>query len=134
MVNVFIKGVKIAVSEHFFSTDFDCHCKRPQCNETLINPRLPEALEDLHLLSGDFNIDSGFRCKAHNQEVGGAPNSQHTLGYAADCRSLKKLSGMEMAALAEKVPAFAAGGIGTYPIFAHCDVRLWRARWKKSAC
>ncbi|WP_335880118.1 YcbK family protein, partial [Campylobacter jejuni] len=29
-------------------------------------------------------INSGYRCKEHNAEVGGAPKSQHAIGSAAD--------------------------------------------------
>lgn len=31
-----------------------------------------------------IHINSGFRCKALNEKVGGAPNSYHTKGRAAD--------------------------------------------------
>lgn len=33
---------------------------------------------------GAIRIVSGFRCPAHNRELGGAPNSQHLVGLAAD--------------------------------------------------
>lgn len=31
-----------------------------------------------------FNINSGWRCKQHNKDVGGSRNSSHLMGYAAD--------------------------------------------------
>jgi len=31
-----------------------------------------------------FRITSGYRCKKHNEAVGGRPNSAHTRGFAAD--------------------------------------------------
>ena len=31
-----------------------------------------------------MRVNSGFRCRAHNREVGGVPRSRHLLGCAAD--------------------------------------------------
>jgi zinc D-Ala-D-Ala carboxypeptidase len=31
-----------------------------------------------------FTINSGYRCKSHNAEVGGATHSSHTTGYGVD--------------------------------------------------
>ena len=36
-------------------------------------------------------VTSGFRCKLLNEMVGGAPNSQHVQGMAADIRTLSDL-------------------------------------------
>lgn len=35
----------------------------------------------------DLYVTSGVRCAAHNASVGGAPDSQHLLGHAADLYS-----------------------------------------------
>lgn len=130
MVQTFAKGLSVPLTEHFASTDFDCHCRRPACELTLIDPALPPALETLWAITGPFKIDSGFRCEKHNEEIGGAPSSQHTQGRAADCKSLVGKSGIEMAAAAELVPQFHNGGIGIYFAFAHLDTRDGKARWK----
>lgn len=127
---VYKKGTAVSVSANFTSIDFDCHCKRPECAETIIHPALPPALDVLWGIVGPFKIDSGYRCPAHNAEIGGAKDSEHPLGKASDCKSLNGKAGPEMAAAAEHVPQFYSGGIGTYPTFAHCDVRSWQARWK----
>ena len=34
-----------------------------------------------------FLIDSGWRCKKHNKEVGGVDDSEHTTGEGADIRA-----------------------------------------------
>ncbi len=34
---------------------------------------------------GAIKVNSGFRCKIHNAEVGGVETSLHTKGRAADC-------------------------------------------------
>lgn len=43
-----------------------------------------EVLEPLRARFGAIRINSGFRCQILNLQVGGAINSQHTLGEAAD--------------------------------------------------
>lgn len=39
-----------------------------------------------HFAGIPFVINSGYRTKAHNREVGGLPNSAHLDGFAADIR------------------------------------------------
>jgi uncharacterized protein YcbK (DUF882 family) len=48
--------------------------------------RLAQRLEQAREICGNrpLRINSGFRTKAHNQAVGGAPNSYHRKGLAAD--------------------------------------------------
>lgn len=131
MVRIYQKGRMSFLSEHFVSTNFDCHCIRPECTTTLIDDMLFPALEKLRELAGPFVIDRGYSCPAHNAEVGGVPGSQHPKGKAADCKSTRGLSGSALAVFAEQVPVFAKGGIGTYPTFCHVDVRGYPARWGK---
>lgn len=122
------KGEQTVLSKHFFSTDFDCHCHYEDCTETFINPKLVEGLQEFYEDTGGFLITSGFRCAKHNAEVQGAPKSQHLLGNAADCRSVKNYNGRLMARMAEDVKIFRMGGIGIYPTFCHVDVGPKR-RW-----
>jgi uncharacterized protein YcbK (DUF882 family) len=62
--------------------------------------------------------------------VGGAKQSRHLLGHAADI-VIKGLSVAGMYELAERVAAFRNGGIGVYPErgFIHVDIREGRTRW-----
>jgi hypothetical protein len=43
-----------------------------------------EFLEPLRAVAGPLHVNSGFRCPAVNSEVGGAGNSAHLSGRAAD--------------------------------------------------
>ena len=75
-------------------------------------------------------ILSGYRCPVHNMNVGGASNSKHKLGIAADI-SVKGVK-------PESVYGFLDNmfpdkyGLGLYKgnKFVHLDIRATKARWK----
>jgi uncharacterized protein YcbK (DUF882 family) len=116
------------LSPHFSKTEFACRC----CGELQVKMRLIDALEKLRSLAGKaIMIHDGYRCPAHNQEVGGVTNSEHTLGMAADVE-IPGLSLQEMYELALQVPEFTHGGVGAYDGgFLHVDVRLHASRWAR---
>ena len=124
------------LSAHFSKSEFACHCG--QCQMIDIDQQLIALLEKLIT---DFStmpdraivkITSGYRCPAHNKAVGGAPNSQHCLGIAADIQVL--LHGRRIAPeaihryLCRLYPD--SHGIGLYRDWVHIDTRPTKARWK----
>jgi hypothetical protein len=95
--------------------------------------RLVTQLEVLRAAMGGraIHINSGYRSQRHNQRVGGAPNSQHLFGTAADI-TVEGASPRTVAAKLEQLirsGRIAEGGIGIYSTFVHYDVRGYRARW-----
>lgn len=105
-----------------------CGCRVPTGVDRNL-AQLAQALQQLRDLAGvPLIVTSGYRCPAHNTSIGGARGSQHVFGSAADIWS-KHLTPQEIKALAEKIPAFANGGIGLYSRWVHVDVRNGRARW-----
>lgn len=64
-------------------------------------------------------ITSGFRCLAHNREVGGVPGSPHTEGKAADIGCSNGFRRYELVSAAVR-----AGftGIGVGVTYVHVDV------------
>jgi murein L,D-transpeptidase YcbB/YkuD len=97
----------------------------------LLDSRLPPLLEDVRVRCGHrpVTVNSGYRTAAHNRRVGGAANSYHIRGQAADIAVAGLLP--SDAAEAAEWALFAAGltgGIGLYRDFVHVDVRdsLWR--------
>ena len=116
------------LSEHFSRTEFACHC----CGELKIDTALIEGLELLRELAGKpVVVHDGYRCAAHNQEVGGVSDSEHTRGMAADV-SIPGLSLQQMYELALQVPTSLQGGVGVYDSsFLHLDTRPHPARWAR---
>jgi len=69
------------VSRNFARAEFKC----PHCNIALVRPRLEACLELLRSYERKpILIVSGYRCPPHNFAVGGAVDSQHMYGAAAD--------------------------------------------------
>jgi uncharacterized protein YcbK (DUF882 family) len=114
------------LSPHFSRNELQCRC----CARWQLDSRLLDGLEALRALAGvPVIVHAGYRCPRHNQEVGGVPGSEHTLGMAADV-AVPGISLQRMYELALAVPQFAEGGIGVYDGgFLHVDVREHRARW-----
>ena len=60
---------------------FKCPC----CEENLIDPRVAALHREIEKEAGRaLNVTSGYRCKKHNEEVGGSKTSSHIKGLAWD--------------------------------------------------
>lgn len=101
------------LSSHFSRSEFVC----PHCHGGFPRPRLVQLLEAIRAWSGQpLHIVSGYRCPLHNEAVGGAKNSQHMLGAAADIR----VAGLDL----NRAYSLGAIGVGTKDGLAvHVDVR-----------
>jgi uncharacterized protein YcbK (DUF882 family) len=78
-------------------------------------------------------VTSGFRSKEHNAKIGGALNSYHVLGMAADIK-VKGMTPVQVAHAIElliKDGKMKEGGIGIYRTWVHYDHRGTKARWEK---
>lgn len=74
-------------------------------------------------------INSGYRCPAHNTNVGGATNSQHKQNpcKAADIR-VKGITPKQLGVICDKINKNGGVGLGGKNIV-HVDVRGHHARW-----
>lgn len=121
------------VSRNFNRQEFACRGKNCCGNSAPIHPDLVTGLQELRDKAGvPLEISSGFRCRHHNKDIGGAKNSLHTLGLAADVSCPAELNALAMADIAESIKVFREGGIGIYKSWIHVDVRTTgKARWAK---
>jgi len=70
--------------KYFSLREFACPC----CGRAEMQEEFKQKIDLARELAGvPFVITSGFRCKKHNREVGGKPNSAHLGGWAADIRA-----------------------------------------------
>ncbi len=68
-------------TRNFKPQEFMCPC----CNKEYMNLEFITLLQLARTLADiPFNINSGWRCKQHNKDVGGSPTSSHLIGHAAD--------------------------------------------------
>jgi len=126
MIKEYAKAVSERLSDNFKSSEFNCKCSYETCNITYIDTDLITYLEKKRKeLNKPIVITSGFRCTAHNRDVGGKSGSIHLQGKAADIR----VPGEDMVRLADRFED--ADGRGLYPgrHFLHLDVRGYKARW-----
>jgi len=124
-------GTKL--SDHFKVSEFAC---RDGTDAILIDSRLPGILEDIRESCGGkpVTVNSGYRTPAHNAKVGGAPDSFHMKGQAADITiagvNTEAICWAAEAALKKRgIP----GGIGRYigQNFVHVDTRATRTRFQQ---
>ena len=124
------------LTENFSMDEFECKCGcvMPE----FVKKNVQELAENLQVLRnhvGRLNLTNAYRCKYHNADVGGAINSQHTKGKAADIKS-RDINPKDMAAIVDdlmKCESFKLGGVGIYNTFTHVDIRGTRARWSKTS-
>lgn len=78
-----------------------------------------------------IRINSGYRSPEHNAKVGGAVNSQHLFGRAADI-VVKGFTPKQVYDLIEGMISagdMLQGGLGLYKTFVHYDIRGTKSRW-----
>ena len=115
----------INLTQNFKVAEFAC---RDGSDTVIIDDALAVLLQKIRAHFGtSVTINSGYRTPSYNAKVGGAKNSQHTKGTAADI-CINGVSPEEVAKYAEYILG-TNGGIGLYKTFTHVDTREKRARW-----
>src|SRR5688572_4176799 len=115
------------LTKNFSLFEFNCH-DGTMVPEDLL-PNVLELAKNLQVLRDEIKqpirINSGYRHKAYNKRIGGAPSSMHIPAKAADI-SVKSLTPKQVAAIIErliKAGKMKQGGIGIYPGWVHYDTR-----------
>lgn len=122
------------MENHFEGWELECQCKVCKGNgtEENINSLFLHRLNLLREMWGDcIYVSDAYRCREHNAEVGGSPNSQHLHGLAADIYVGGKYD-FSVAAHEEYerfykfvLDSKLFDGVGYYPngLFVHVDLR-----------
>lgn len=116
------------ISSHFRVGEFAC---RDGSDKILVDDALLTVLEEIRMRCGrrPVRVNSGFRTPAYNRLIGGASESYHMKGMAADI-TVSGLTPPEVASAAELAlyKNGWSGGLGCYPTFLHVDTRpvKWR--------
>lgn len=138
LILVYLKGSDSTVKTYSVSKDgntylaYNFRVKEFACNDgsdtVLISDKLVDLLQKIRDHFGvAVTINSGYRTSTYNKKVGGATNSQHVKGTAADI-VIKGVDPLTVAQYAEYIMPN-SGGIGVYQTFTHVDVRTSRSRW-----
>jgi uncharacterized protein YcbK (DUF882 family) len=115
------------LSKDFSVREFSC---RDGSDSVLVSTELVEILQKIRDHFGkSITITSAYRNKSYNRKVGGASDSQHLHGTAADI-VVHGVAPEEVARYAEQLMPN-SGGVGRYSNFTHVDVRSSKARWIK---
>lgn len=115
------------LSTHFSRSEFACRCG---CGFDTADHELVCLLEDIRLhFNSQVIITGPNRCLWHNQEAGGARNSQHLYAKAADIVVVGVDADLVAGFLENRHPD--RYGIGRYGNRTHVDVRRPKARWEK---
>lgn len=84
MIKTYKYNNRTQLTKHFNVQEFKCKCGK---NHSIkIDSDLCPTLEKVFtkLNAKVCNINSGYRCKAHDKAVGGSGSGSHVLGFAAD--------------------------------------------------
>ncbi|EPQ8291100.1 YcbK family protein [Campylobacter jejuni] len=124
---------------YFKESEFKCKCGKCKLPPNVPSDELVDVLCEIREhYNAPIIINSGYRCKEHNAEVGGAAKSQHTIGSAADF----VVKGVKT----EEVHQYVLEKYGDKPFgiaikhnfenpfggFVHIDTRGRKARWTYS--
>lgn len=115
------------LSAFFSRAEFTCKCG---CGFDTVDAETLRVLEDVRKTFGKpVVITSGCRCPDYNQRIGGAKNSLHARGRAADIVVIDVAPAEVYAFLCAEYPD--KYGFGSYATFTHVDTRSGGpARWQ----
>lgn len=113
----------IQIAKTFNLKEFECPC----CKCVILHSDLLKFLIALRkLVKEPIHINSGYRCKQYNDQVGGTPKSYHTFGMAADIHARN----IDIPHLVIYAQQAGFKGIGLYGTFLHLDVRPVKYHWE----
>lgn len=131
------KGERNQLTAHLNQSEVDCQCKRADCTTTVVDTAALALFEVVRNIAGSgVNINSWYRCPAHNAEVGGAGESQHVEGAAMDISPVKRRwTPTDASVIRNTLKDYGGVGVYTTPsgdiVWIHCDsagFRNWQVK------
>lgn len=117
LISINLKVENPRITKNFKASEFQC---KDGSNMVFLDLDLIEKLQALRDYFGKpVKIYSGYRTAAYNSKVGGANNSQHLHGRAADVQ----IEGVPPIEVCRAMERLGFSGIGFYKAFSHGDVR-----------
>jgi uncharacterized protein YcbK (DUF882 family) len=121
------------ITENFSLSEFEC--KDGSELPTALLPNVLDLADNLQVLRDylgvPVSINSAYRTLEYNRKIGGATNSQHLLGKAADI-VVESKTPEEVANIIKYLISegkMVQGGLKAYKTFTHYDIRGYKARW-----
>jgi uncharacterized protein YcbK (DUF882 family) len=101
---------------NFTLDEFECPC----CGEQHMNHSFLEKLDEARSVANvPFIINSGWRCKEHNEKVGGSNTSSHLKGLAVDISAANSHARHR---IVEALLSVGFNRIGVAKTFVHVDM------------
>ena len=118
-------------TKHFSQAELECKGQTCDCEFPGMSPTSMEIVEDLRAVFGPLTVNSAYRCRIHNENVGGEDDSFHKEepGRALDVRSDTYPAREMYEYLDAKYPR--QFGFGLYKKFVHLDDR--NLTWARKA-
>ena len=118
-----VHGADFVLGDHFVLMEM---ASRDGSDRVLVHPALIAMLERVREHFGaPVSINSGYRTPRHNRRIGGATESRHKYGMAADI----DVRGHSPREVADYLATLDPGGLAEYKTFVHCDVSDEDRRW-----
>ena len=121
------------MTKNFTKEEFDC--KDGSEMNIAIYHNMVKVANQLQILRNyigkPITINSAYRSEEYNKSIGGAKNSQHIMGRAADIvvKGMTPLAVHTTIELLIEKGDMLQGGLGLYDSFVHYDIRGTKARW-----
>ena len=127
MIKTFKSTDKTQLTTHFNVSEFRCKCGGS--HDTKLDTDLSDKLEKLHTALNCLKIiiNSGYRCSAHDKNVGGSGTGQHVNGCAADIvcydKSGNRISSKKVCCAAQDLGFSGIANIDSTYTATHVDTR-----------
>lgn len=123
MLKILPKNKSVRLAKGLTSLEFQCRCQYESCRSILVDTDLIKAYDKFRkLVDVRLTINSGYRCPAHNFDVGGKALSRHQMGHAIDI-SLKTLNHLPNNDIKDLAVSSGFTFILFYKTFVHMDAR-----------